>query len=98
MRVPEGMVTLDLGSGFDAGLSAAGRKLSGRGDELADGVSETNLSDATSARSYFCTDEPTWKLISVSVPPMNLPLMRLPFFSSKESAHETDVASKTRTK
>src|ERR1700730_12677095 len=42
---------------------------------------------------YFCTEEPTWKLISLSVPPMNLPLIRLPFFSSKESAHARDAPS-----
>src|SRR5258705_6541001 len=46
-----------------------------------------------SEESYFCTEEPTWKLISLSVPPMNLPLIRLPFFSSKESAQERDAPS-----
>src|SRR6201989_3368310 len=70
------------------------------GSELVDGfgwslaaLSESNLSEAMSERLYFCTDEPTWKLISVSVPPMNLPLIRLPFFSSKESAHARDAPS-----
>src|SRR5258705_6406029 len=46
-----------------------------------------------SEESYFCTEEPTWKLISLSVPRMNLPLIRLPFFSSKESAHARDAPS-----
>src|SRR5208337_2255617 len=45
-----------------------------------------------SARLYFCTDEPTWKVISLPVPPRNLPSIRLPFFSSKESAHVIDAA------
>jgi len=49
------------------------------------------LGSCASATLYFCTDEPTWKLISLSVPPMNLPLIRLPFFSSKESAHAIDA-------
>src|ERR1700758_4741422 len=49
-------------------------------------VSDSNLSETISATSYRCTDEPTWNLISVSVPPTNLPLMRLPFLSSEESA------------
>src|SRR5207302_4207730 len=51
------------------------------------------LGSCASARLYFCTEEPTWKLISLSVPPMNLPLIRLPFFSSKESAHARDAPS-----
>ena len=37
-------------------------------------LSESNLGETTSARLYFCTEEPTWKVISLSVPPMNLPL------------------------
>jgi hypothetical protein len=41
----------------------------------------------------LCTEEPTWKLISLSVPPMNLPLIRLPFFSFKESAYPRDALS-----
>jgi hypothetical protein len=46
-----------------------------------------------SATSYFCSDEPTWKLISLSVPPMNLPLIELPLFSSKESPHAIGVTT-----
>src|SRR6266852_2203799 len=42
---------------------------------------------------YFCTEEPTWKLISLSVPTHELALNQAPFFSSKESAHATDAAS-----
>jgi hypothetical protein len=44
-----------------------------------------------SATLYFCTVEPTWKLISVSVPPRNLPLIRLPFFNCNVSAHAIDA-------
>src|SRR6202007_2987175 len=44
---------------------------------------------------YFCSVDPTWKLISLAVPPMNLPLIRLPFFNSNVSAHATDVARVT---
>jgi hypothetical protein len=50
--------------------------------------SESNLS----ATLYFCTVEPTWKLISVCVPPRNLPLIRLPFFNCSVSAHAIDAA------
>src|ERR1700722_8793572 len=44
-----------------------------------------------SAALYFCTVEPTRKLMSVSVPPRNLPLIRLPFFNSNVSAHAIDA-------
>src|SRR5271157_6668358 len=56
------------------------------------GVPESNLRETMSAMLYFCTDEPTWKVISLSVPPKNLPSIRLPFFSSNESAHAIDAA------
>jgi hypothetical protein len=76
-----------------AGCGSLGRELvDGFGRSLA-GLSESNLSEAMSARLYFCTEEPTSKLISLSVPPMNLPLIRLPFFSSKESAHAREAPS-----
>src|ERR1700751_5278996 len=93
MRVPAGIVTFVATCVPDGAPPSEGRKLNGRGKALAAGVSEPNFSQAISATSYFCTDEPTWKLISVSVPPMNLPLIRLPFFSSKESAHARDAPS-----
>src|SRR5580658_2575578 len=76
-----------------AGCGASGRELvDGFGWSLA-APSESNFSEAMSEMLYFCTEEPTWKLISLSVPPMNLPLIKLPFFSSKESAHARDVPS-----
>src|SRR5271157_2365557 len=56
------------------------------------GVPESNLRETMSAMLYFCTDEPTWKVISLPVPPKNLPSIRLPFFSAKESAHAIDAA------
>src|SRR3974390_645760 len=52
-------------------------------------VSDSNLSEAISVTSYRCTWEPTWKLISVPVPPKYLPLMRLPFLSSREASQVT---------
>src|SRR6266478_5854949 len=95
IRVPAGIVR--YAGVFMPACSACCGSL---GSELVDGfgwslaaLSESNLSETTSARLYFCTEEPTWKLISLSVPPMNLPLIRLPFFSSKESAHARDAPS-----
>src|SRR3974390_198096 len=90
MRVPAGTVPNSgvsppwsvIADWFEPGLSLAP-------------VSESNLSEARSATGYFCTDEPTWKLISVSVPPINLPFIRLPFFHSKESERATEPARHT---
>src|SRR6266436_1730146 len=93
--VPAGMVTYAglLMPACSAGCGSLGSELvDGFGWSLA-ALSESNLSETMSARLYFCTEEPTWKLISLSVPPMNLPLIRLPFFSSKESAHARDAPS-----
>src|SRR5208282_2973946 len=78
---------------FSAGCGALGSELvDGFGWSLA-ALSDSNLSETMSAMLYFCTEEPTWQLISLSVPPMNLPLIRLPFFSSKVSAHARDATS-----
>src|SRR6266702_1484547 len=64
-----------------AGCGSLGRELvDGFGGPLTVSA-ESNLSDTMSARLYLCTEEPTWKLISLSAPPMNLPLIRLPFFT-----------------
>jgi hypothetical protein len=93
MRVPTGTVTY-TGVFMTACSALPGSLERGLSDRVglspAD-PSESNLSETMSVRLYLCTVEPTWKLISLSVPPMNLPLIRLPFFSSKESAHATDV-------
>ena len=57
---------------------------------------ESNLIALMSAMLYLCTDEPTWKLIPLSVPLTNLPWMRLPFLSSSESAHAVhDTTTRT---
>src|SRR5882724_2667603 len=93
IRVPAGMVTY-AGTCVPATVPASlRREVAGRTGMSLPAISLSNFSEVTSARSYFCTDEPTWKLISLSVPPMNLPLIRLPFFSSKESAHARDAPS-----
>src|ERR1700760_1787386 len=95
IRVPAGIVTYAglFMPACSAGCGSLGSELvEGFGWSLA-ALSESNLSETMSARLYFCTEEPTWKLISLSVPPMNLPLIRLPFFSSKESAHARDAPS-----
>src|SRR5580692_8490929 len=95
IRVPAGIVAYVV---ILIALCSAG--CGSLGSELVDGVgwslaalSESNLSETTSASLYFWSEEPTWKLISLSVPPMNLPLIRLPFFSSKESAQARDPPS-----
>src|SRR6202034_4009465 len=93
ISVPAGIVTnagLISPCATVAGLS--GSELCGCGAGAFAPPSESNLSETMSATLYFCTVEPTWKLISVSVPPRNLPLIRLPFFSSNLSAHAIDAA------
>src|SRR6185369_12074956 len=57
------------------------------------GRSESNFSETISAMLYVWRDEPTWKITSVSLPPTNLPLMRLPFFNSSESDHASEVSN-----
>src|SRR5215470_10559591 len=95
--VPAGMVTFVAVCVLASILASVGRKLNGRGAVSPSDVLESNLTEATSATSYFCTDDPTRKLISFSVPPINLPLIRLPFFSSNESAHAADVSRQMAT-
>src|SRR5438128_12465772 len=91
LRVPVGMVTY-AGTCVPATVPASLRRaVAGRTGMSLPAISLSNFREVTAARSYFCTDEPTWKLISLSVPPMNLPLIRLPFFRSKESAHAIDA-------
>src|SRR5271170_4953048 len=106
IRVPAGMVTdagfvsmcatvagssgRELLAGGGAGVSVGAAAGAGA---AVDAAVESNLRETISATLYFCTEEPTWKLISVSVPPMNLPLIKLPFFSSKESADARDAPS-----
>src|SRR5258707_9273101 len=69
IRVPAGMVT--YAGVFMPACSAGCGSL---GSELIDGfgwslaaLSESKLSETMSARLYFCTEEPTWKPISLSV-------------------------------
>src|SRR5271168_5516134 len=93
IRVPAGIVTK---AGFISTCAtvpgSSGSELCGCGEGALAALSESNLSETTSAILYFCAVEPTWKLISVSVPPRNLPLIRLPFFNSNVSAHAIDAA------
>src|ERR1700758_3585386 len=94
IRVPAGIVTYaGVFATCSVGCGSLGSELGERFGWSLAAPSESNLSETTSATLYFCTEEPTWKLISLSVPPMNLPLIRLPFFSSKESAHARDAPS-----
>ena len=53
------------------------------------GLERSDIGDVTA----FWTDDPTWKLMLVWVPSMNLPLIRLPFFNSKESARAAAAAT-----
>jgi hypothetical protein len=93
MRVSAGMVTYAgaFMPEYSVGCGSLGSELVEDFGWSLTALSESKLSETMSARSYFCTEEPTWKLISLSVPPMNLPLIRLPFFSSKESARARDA-------
>src|SRR5258708_28754128 len=95
IRVPAGIVTYAgvFMPASSAGCGSLGSELVGSFSWSLASLSESNLSETMSARLYFCTEEPTWKLISLSVPPMNLPLISLPFFSSKEPAHASDAPS-----
>src|SRR5262245_4229443 len=95
IRVPAGMVM--YAGGCVPGSVHDSRELAGRGCTSPGAAAESNRRKATSARLYFCTDEPTWKLISLSVPPTNLPLIRLPFFSSRESPHAMEAATHNAT-
>ena len=89
--VPAGIVTKAgaVATGA-AATGASGSELCGCGAGALAAPSGSNLSDTMSATLYVCTVEPTWKLISVSVPLTNLPLIRLPFFNSNVSAHAAD--------
>src|SRR5271157_2849860 len=95
MRVPAGMVTYTGVFGAATVPGSLGSKLSDCVGMSLAAVSESNLSQATSAMLYVCIDEPPWKLISLPVPPVNLPLIRLPFFSFKESADAIDTSRHT---
>src|SRR5215469_13036566 len=92
MRVPAGTVT-------NSGVSPTWSVIADwfEGDLSLAPVSESNLSEAMSATGYFSTDEPTRKLISESVPPINLPFIRLPFLHSKKSERATEAARHTTT-
>src|SRR6185369_9015515 len=48
-------------------------------------VEESNVSDTMSAVLYRCTDDPTWSETDVSSPPINFPLIWLPFLRASES-------------
>src|SRR5580698_7118732 len=91
--VPAGIVRL---AGFASTIAPApgssGSKPCGCGAGAFAALSESNLSETMSATLYFCTVDPTWKLISASVPPRNLPLIRLPFLNCNVSGHAIDAA------
>src|SRR5208283_673575 len=75
ITVPAGMVTYT--GVFAASPTVPGwleSDVAGRVGISPAAISESNLSATMSASLYFCTDEPTWKVISLPVPPRNLTL------------------------
>src|SRR5215469_6130502 len=91
-RVPGGIRRFAGGCWLPFVPVALEEKFDGLVDMALSAIREPNFNDATSSRSNFCIVAPTWKLMSFSEPPINLPLIRLPFFSSKESAQASDAA------